>query len=320
MSYKDYLSNENQLFGVREIRLDRDLTQKLLYVYNASGLSLLINESRNNDISELKVRGNNISYLSNVDYTFLNKEVDSSNFLSSFLAGFLTTAGLVNIGSDSVYNGKEYHLHGNISKMPTRNSNFYMDEDSIVIKSETHEAAALSYDLVLNREIRIKKFSNEILITDKVKNLGNKKEIHNILYHFNFGYPFINENTVLKINSTSIRGRTELADKKEEIETCLKLLKPQEDYEERCFYHHFDDKPDIEVINNDLKLNMKMSFDNSTLKNFIEWKLMAKNSYVLGLEPCNNEIDGIAKLAKENKLKYLKPGEEVKYQVSIKFN
>ena len=85
MNYKDYIANENQLYGVREFRLDNDLHQKLLYVYNASGLTLIVNQSRNCDISEVKVRGNNISYLSSVDYDFPNKETHPSNFLSSFL-------------------------------------------------------------------------------------------------------------------------------------------------------------------------------------------------------------------------------------------
>lgn len=320
MNYKDYIANENQLYGVREFRLDNDLHQKLLYVYNASGLTLIVNQSRNCDISEVKVRGNNISYLSSVDYDFPNKETHPSNFLSSFLGGFLTTAGLVNIGSESTYNGKNYYLHGNISKLPTRKSNFFITEEEIIIESETHEAAALSYDLLLKREVRIGKFKNYILISDKVKNLGNESEIHNILYHFNFGYPFIDENTILNINSNSVKGRTEIANKTQEIVSFNKLLKPTDGYEERCFYHYFKEKPLIEVINQKQNLTMKMSFDNSTLTNFIEWKLMAKHNYVVGLEPCSNEIDGIAKLAKENKLKMIKPNEEIKYQILIEFN
>ena len=101
MNYKDYIANENQLYGVREFRLDNDLHQKLLYVYNASGLTLIVNQSRNCDISEVKVRGNNISYLSSVDYDFPNKETHPSHFLSSFL-GVLEANQLI-MGKITIY-------------------------------------------------------------------------------------------------------------------------------------------------------------------------------------------------------------------------
>lgn len=320
MNFEKYIANNNQLFGVREFTLNECSSQKFLYVYNASGLSLLINKSRNNDISELKVKGKNISFLSSVDYSYPSRQIDSSEFLDLFTAGFLTTAGLINIGSESKFKGKKYTLHGNISRFPVRKSSILEENDEIVIKSETHEVVALTYDLVLFREIRINKFKNIIQIKDKVKNLGQKREIHNILYHFNFGYPFIDENTELKINSYKVRGRTPIAQKDEEINNCLKLSEPLENYEERCFYHYFDEKPKIEVINKELNLIMNMEFSEKTLTNFVEWKMMSKNNYVLGLEPCSSEIDGIEKLAKENKLKYLNPNEEKEYEIKIEFN
>ena len=79
---------------------------------------------------------------------------------------------------------------------------------------------------------------------------------------------------------------------------------PTADYIERDYTHtaHVDNKgwAAAELENPDLKLGLRLSFDQSTLPYLAQWKMMAEGLYVLAIQPMNSNVwGGRAELRKE---------------------
>ena len=58
-------------------------------------------------------------------------------------------------------------------------------------------------------------------------------------------------------------------------------------------------------------LGVEITYDKKVLDHFVQWKMLGKGEYAIGLEPCNATIDGRADARENGSLKYLAPGEEV---------
>jgi hypothetical protein len=59
------------------------------------------------------------------------------------------------------------------------------------------EARLFGENLVLGRKIICKYGENKITINDTVENLGFRKEALMLLFHFNMGYPLLDEDAIL---------------------------------------------------------------------------------------------------------------------------
>ncbi|MDC7237383.1 MAG: DUF4432 family protein [Sphaerochaetaceae bacterium] len=321
-----YVGNINQLFSVREVVLVEGKSKgvRVIEVNNGSGLYFEINVDRGFDIPTLRYKGINCGYESQCGNSspayFDDKEL---GFLKNFNVGFLTTCGLKSIGSPSTYNNKEYGLHGNISNIPSEHYYYKYDNDE---KGEFVELNATLFDsgifedkLRLDRKIKCYYKKNKIIIDDTVTNEGFNKAIHNILYHMNFGYPLLSKESKMYIDSEKITPRTKRA------EDLLSLYNVIEDaaceYEEACYYHNLKRNSNgdalVGVYNPKLKMGIAIKIDCKTLDHLVEWKLMKKRDYVLGLEPASNLIDGLADLDEKGLLKYLEAGDNINYHLEV---
>ena len=84
-----------------------------------------------------------------------------------------------------------------------------------------------------------------------------------------------------------------------------------------CYYHRMTGMAEVTLFNPKLKKGLVMSYDTQALPFFTEWKMMGYRDYVLGLEPGNCHPDGRDAMRKEGKLKFLKPGESITYEVTV---
>lgn len=159
---------------------------------------------------------------------------------------------------------------------------------------------------------------NTLSITDTIKNIGCRETPFMLLYHFNTGYPLLSENSVLNISSTRVTPRDDHA--AEDLDTWDKMLVPADDFVEQCYYHHFDSQPQVTLKNPEIGAELQMTYDQSTLDCFTEWKMMGEYEYVLGLEPGNCYPDGRNIMREKGILKHLAPGESKTTKVSLKFS
>ena len=315
-----YIGHECQIYGVREMRLvgGKADGMRILSVNNGLGVEFEISLDRCGDISKLSFRGDNMGYFAPCGYVspqyYDNVGV---GFLKSFTAGFFTTCGLTAVGSPCVDNGETLPLHGTISNTPCESFSYRTDEKNIYINITVRDAALFNHMLLLEREYVCPLDKNEIIMTDKIRNIGSSETPLEVLYHCNMGYPLLSENAKVTIPSVKVAPRNDHA--KEGIENCLVMEKPQNGYEEKCYYHTMSGETCVSISNEDIKKGLSIKYNADELKYFTQWKMMGEYEYVLGLEPGNCLPDGRDVMRKKGILEMLKPSEQKTHHIKFEF-
>jgi hypothetical protein len=297
---------------------------KAFDVSNGGGLDFTVLESKCLDILNMKYKGINLSFLSKpglVAPEYFNPA--ESEFLRYFQGGMLYTCGLSNIGVACEDAGEPYSIHGRISHTPAEKVSViaqWDNEDYIMkISGEMREAAHFKENLVLKREITTKLGSKAVQIRDQVINEGQEEQPVMLLYHFNFGYPLLDENAKVVVPEHKIIPRTEIA--KENIADFEKISGPIKGFVEHVFYigSASDDHDDTyaALINEGLGLGVYVKYNARQLPILVEWKSMASGDYALGLEPGNHQLEGRADERKKGTLKTLAPFDAMTFEIEI---
>lgn len=315
-----YIGNTQQIYGVDELRLmgGKGDGMRLLQVRNGKGLEFTISADRCADISRITFKGDNMGYFAPCGYVAPQYYDDKgAGFLKSFTAGFFTTCGLTAVGSPCTDDGEELPLHGTISHTPCENIGHWIADDGIHIKAVVRDASMFSHQLILEREYIVSLDKNEIKMTDTVKNIGSQETPFELLYHCNMGYPLLDENAVIDIPSTEVIPRNDHA--KDGLANCLEVEKPQNGYEEMCFYHILKGETKVSIFNNKIKKGLAIAYNADELKYFTQWKQMGEYEYVMGLEPGNCTPDGRDVMRENGTLEFLKPGEAKTFNLKFEF-
>lgn len=317
-----YIGHDTQYYGVEEHRLvgGKGDGMRLFEVNNGKGLELVISPDRCGDITRLKFKGINLSYMSPCGYVapaYYNSV--GTNWLKSFTAGFLTTCGLEAVGTPSVDEGVEYPLHGTIANQPCEQAYWLESENYIEVHTLVKDEVIFARKLRLDRTVRVSKTDNEFEIIDKIINTGDTVEPIEILYHMNLGYPLLDEDSVISIPADEVVPRDEHA--AEDVQNWMHMQRPTHEYQERCYYHKFADKNGVaSIYQPKLDTTLSIHFDAEDLDGFIEWKMMGVRDYVLGLECGNCYPDGRKAMRENGMLKFLHPGKSKEYCVRIRID
>jgi hypothetical protein len=323
-----YVGDFSQVFGIKEYILADGKAKgvRAFDVKNGSGLEFTIIADRCLDIAGLTFKGTNCSYITKTGIVapeYYNE--NGIGFLRNYFAGFLTTCGLRNVGSPCEENGESFPLHGRISNTPgeevTATTQWIDDVPVLTISGKMREARLFGENMVLERKIICKYGENKITIQNAVENLGFRKEALMLLFHFNMGYPLLDENSILVTPTGKLTPRDEEAMKGEAIYN--QCQPPTPDYAEQVFYHDLksDQNGDTSValINKKLELGVVIHFNKNQLFNFTQWKQMGEGDYVMGMEPCNCFVGGRVDPRNNGILEYLEPGEIRNFDLTIEF-
>lgn len=309
---KDYTFNEGKAKNVRALEM-----------YTSEGLNMTVLPDRGMDIASLKYKGINISYLSKtgiVNPQFFVED-GSKGFFRNFYAGFLTTGGLSYMGASSHFKGRELGLHGMISNVPAYNVSYLnniFEDISLEVKGKVKEAEFFGDYLVLTRSIQHNKKENTIYINDNIKNHNFEPSSFMILYHMNYGYPFLSPDLEIDIPTSKVVAR----DKNSVIKNHESITEPVDDAIEEVFFHEVipDEKGIVKIRLNNYKLGIgvEISYSYLELPYLTQWKSMKSGEYVLGIEPGNYNVKGKDHAQKNSALTYLNPLEEKKISLKIK--
>ena len=288
-------------------------------VRTGSGLNFTALPDRCMDIAWADYKGINISYISPtgiVSPVFYDSR--NTEWLRGFYAGLMTTCGLTHAGPPSLEGDNLLGLHGRASHIPAEKVSveeaYENGEYTIKIQGIIREVKALCENIILRRKITAWAGKNKIRVEDNIENAGFVRQPFMILYHCNLGFPLINEKTAIHIPNEGIVSREEA--NAADIPNFSVIPPPSDGYEEKVFFFKVKPCPDgicRVLTTNDRdnpELGLQLSYSPETLDNFALWKLMAKQNYVVGLEPCNNFIRGQTAERAAGTLKYLEPGEK----------
>jgi hypothetical protein len=321
-----YVGDLSQLFGIKEYTLTGGKAKgiKAFDLKNGSGLEFTVLADRGLDISGLSYKGMNCSYLSNAGIIAPEYYDEKGlGFLRSFYAGFLTTCGLRNVGSSCEDNRESFGLHGRISNTPAEEvcaiTSWENGLPVLTVSGKMREARFFGENLVLQREILCRYGENKILIHNNIENYGFQREPIMLLFHFNFGFPLLDESANLLISSAEILPRDQEAEKG--LKSFTIFDQPTPGYSEQVFYHKLnadkEGKTSVALINTKIGLGLSIQFNKNQLFNFTQWKQMGEGEYVLGLEPCNCYVGGRAEARKSGFLEYIDPGENKNFDLTI---
>ncbi|MBO9112539.1 MULTISPECIES: aldose 1-epimerase family protein [Rhizobium/Agrobacterium group] len=316
------LKKSPDLRGVADIRLvavedGPARGQRLLIARNAKGISFEVAVDRGFDISSLAFKGLNIGWNSPTQMRYPPSDPGSEEgwgFLRNF-DGFMVTCGLDHISRPRDIDishfehphlkTKKMPLHGRISSERARLVGYGVDHETEEIFCEgiVRQASVFGETLELRRRITLGIFGSEIAIADAVTNRGFVPSRHAMIYHLNFGYPFLDKNL-------EFSGLPEVLAAKLRIDTPL----PDDKYGERVDTIDSRDIPGpdpIRLSNPALDISVRLSFSRTHLNKLAIWRAYQSGVYALGVEPRTD-------IAEERP--FLQPGESCNHTVELTFS
>ncbi len=265
-----YVGDLSQLFGIKEYTLTAGKAKgvKAFDVNNGTGLVFTVLADRCLDIAGLSYKGINFSYLSNTGIVAPEYYDDKGiGFLRNFFGGFLTTCGLRNVGSPCEENGELFSLHGRISNTPAEDvcaSTEWINGYPVLnISGKMREARLFGENLILERSITCKYADDKVYIKNTVENCGFKPEALMLLFHFNLGYPLLDEDTILVTPTQQLTPRDQEAVNGEASSNLCQP--PTANYSEQVFYHNlkseYNGETSVAMINKRLEIGVAIHFN-----------------------------------------------------------
>jgi len=325
----NYIGNLSQIGGCRHYTLSDGWGRgmRAIDINTGSGLQYTVLPDRGMDISLASFRGINLVYLTCNGETHPSYyESEGIGWLRTFAAGLLTTCGLTHLGPPCIDEGEQLGLHGRVSTIPVRQfadlSGWEGNDYKYKVRGIAEEGFLFGKKMRMEREIASISRENVIRITDKITNFGNQPSPYTILYHMNFGYPLLSEDTELVIDPLNTVPHDVNA--VPGIKEFRSFIKPQPSYNEEVFFHTMkgNDKGEtgVTIINKKIGTAVSINFNIRQLPYVSEWKMMGYGEYVLGIEPCNVLCKSRNVLREENRLPMLKPGESTTNVLEVSVN
>ena len=313
-----YIGNLSQTGGCRHYTLSDGWGRgmRAVDINTGSGLQYTVLPDRGLDISLASFKGINLVYQTcNGETHPAFYEPEGLGWLRTFAAGLLTTCGLTHLGPPCIDEGEQLGLHGRVSTIPSRQfadlSEWEGNEYRYKVKAIIEEGFLFGNKLRMEREITSLLGQNEIVLTDKITNFGNKPSPYTILYHMNFGYPLLSEDTELIIEPVKTVPRD--SDAVPGMKDFRSFIKPQQDYKEQVFFHTMkgnkDGETSVTVINKKIGIAVIIKTNINQLPYIAQWKMMGCGEYVLGIEPSNVLVQSRKTLRENNTLPILQPDE-----------
>ena len=333
MNIRDYLGDAKQLGFIQRCTLaeGRMAGVDSAIIQNGNGLNMMVLPGRGMDIPYVYADGMGLHYFSSVGITAPTYyDSDGIEWLRSFFAGTLTTCGIASAGQPDTDNGEKLGLHGRISNTPAEDVRVYQEFKNgvlhLAIEGTLKEGRVFGDNAVLLRRIETDSLRKGFTIIDTIENRGSKPLPLMMLYHINFGYPLLNPRAgILSSGPTPTPGNT-AAQTQEELELWNKCQEAVDSYDERLFRHTFAKDQGLawvellqDIGDPQKSARVRLEFNPEELPHMVQWKMMQKQYYVLGLEPCNVIPRGRSTLRSEGRLPMLLPDERKNHTIRYEY-
>ncbi|HYZ27320.1 MAG TPA: aldose 1-epimerase family protein [Geminicoccaceae bacterium] len=256
-------------------------------------------------------------------------------FLRAF-TGLLATCGLDHALAPAtssvahyIYPGfteSDYPLHGRVAQIPARlvgyGERWEGDACTLWAEGEVAQTAVFGENLVLTRRIEAEFGGTTISVDDRVENRGFRPTPHMLLYHYNIGYPLLDDGAELLVPSRAIvhamHGDLHAQGVGHRIQG-----PPRADFSEQVYEHDVVAGPDgmasAALVNQALGagLGIRLDYDRTALPCLIEWQCLQSGLYVLGIEPSTNHVLGRKFAEERRELMFLEHAETRRYRTRL---
>ena len=216
----------------------------------------------------------------------------------------------------------EVTLHGRIANLPAHKVVAEIAEDgTLSVTGTVDECSLFGPALRLESTISTQVDSNTLTIRDRITNLGGQPTEFEILYHTNFGQPFMEEGSQLVAPVGEIAPRDPHS--ASGLEDWTRYPAPQAGTQEEAFFFELqadaDGQTEVLLKNSVGNLGVSLAWQKSELPCFTLWKnpQALADGYVTGLEP-GTSLPNLKSLEREQgRLITLGPGESYDCGFSI---
>ncbi|MCU1418873.1 MAG: hypothetical protein JWR57_42 [Mycetocola sp.] len=278
---------------------------RVLTVVASGGLTLRVLLDRGMDIGQAWFDGYPVSWQAAVGEVAPGHVNGDQGWLDGWSGGLVTTCGLRNIGSPSEGEGQ----HGSFTDLPAQNvsvTHRWLDDGQVAVDIEgtLFDASSLRGRLAVRRRVTLATSSGEVEISDLVTNESSIAEQTPILYHVNFGAPFLSADSVIAWrgwNDTQGGGLTDTT----------AMGRPQliEDRIVELTRDHGAGECGAVVTSPALGLVAEVVWDTGALARLHMWQRWVPGSFVMSIEPANASLRGRVYDRKEGRAPMLAPGE-----------
>jgi len=320
-----YIGHPSQLLRINDYKSVGGHADGIRATDIQNGLvSLTVCADKGMDFPYFSYKGTNLGFITPagmVNPAFYDDK--GTGFLRGFFAGFLTTCGILQMGGTCEVDGKHYGLHGRINNTPAQQYSCVLEEDSshtsAVASGRMSQSVIFGENLEMKRSVKCDYGEKGFRFTDCVTNRSFTPTDHMILYHFNMGYPLLDENAELFIPNNAAESRGAHAQTGFDVK--MEVPKPINAYEEMCYFYELkkdaDGKTCVGIYNHSLNLGVAIHFDTTVLDHFTQWKMVGEGEYTVGLEPGNARPSGYGEERELGHVKTLQPGESCTYEFRI---
>ncbi|MEY4729314.1 MAG: hypothetical protein RL020_472 [Pseudomonadota bacterium] len=248
-----------------------------------------------------------------------------------WLGGFdelLCRCGLESNGAPEFdANGKlKYPLHGKIANLPAYKVAASVDsnKDGIRVEGSIEESRFKSQRLKLNSTTTTKLASSDIIIRDIVTNTSDTSSEFQLLYHINFGAPFLEAGAEVFAPIKALVPRSQRAE--EGVNQWSKFSAPEAGFQEQVYCMELlgDAAGQSQVLlqNAAGTLGVSVHFNLTQLPFFTLWKNTAsmRDGYVTGLEPGTNFPNPRSYEQAQERVATLQPGESREFDLRLEFH
>jgi len=265
-------------------------------------------------------------------------DLDPYAWLRVGLGGLFNTAGLVSIGvpqdvETSSFGftqrlSARYGTHDRIAVTPASRFTFgeRWDGDRCVLTVEgvVRQDIAYGENLSLARRYETALRSNAVKLVDTVTNDGFFETPHQLLYHFNLGYPLVDDGAELLAAPTREPDSLGYATGEDGgSEDWRSVTAPQAGFTFGGYVVSL--KTDaagwsaVALVNRRLRggLGFYLRYDARRLPAYLAWRMMREGLYAVGLEPATNPFGIPSELAEQGYPVMLAPGESRTYELEF---
>ena len=324
--------------GLRHVVLDDGVERgvRVIELRTSAGLELEIVVDRAFDLGAARFKGAPFGWRSGngVRHPGLHEHTDENglSWLRS-IDGLLVTGGLDHIlfgldvdASNYGYPPRDkvtHGIHGRLTAIPARvlEAREVWSNGTAVLRvvGEVTQATVFGENLRLTRTIEVDIDGTEIRMHDVVENLGFDRTPHMFLYHFNFGWPYLDEGAEVV---APIKSHLWASDSSTQQGTGYRFQPgPSAGFVEQVFEHELvadaDGRNRIAMITADGERGTQVAWDAASMPAFFEWQNMRDGQYAIGLEPSSHHVGGEGAARADGTMTWLEHGETREYSTTI---
>jgi hypothetical protein len=316
-----------QVASVRPVRLQdgpEDGT-RALDVRVAGGLHVLVLTDRGMDLGPAWHLGQPLAWVSPTGAVHPSFTQDHA-WLRSFHGGLLVTAGLQNVGPDCEDAGERHPLHGRASSTSARGVRWDVRTDGpapvVEVSGVVRETSVFGADLRLTRTLRFPAGRPVVELHDVVENCGFDPAPLMLLYHFNLGWPVVDDGARLVAPPHRAVARDELA---EPGLADHDLIGPPRAAAPPEVFEHLLDAPgevvEAGVVNPGHEptggLGVTVAYRPAQLPRLWHWRMLGQGMYMTGIEPANCGVGGRLAERAAGAVDVLAPGERRTFDLAV---